>query len=51
MVGIVELTRWSLLDTPADWLLIGISMISAMFLVAAGVCTFARTERLFADLI
>ena len=51
MVGVVELTRWSLLDTPADWLLIGISMISAMFLVAAGVCTFARTERLFADLI
>jgi lipopolysaccharide transport system permease protein len=52
MVGIVEGFRWAVLDTAdAPWELIGISAISALVLLVAGLAYFDRVERRFADLI
>jgi len=51
VVGVVEAIRWSVLGTPADWFAIAISSISALAISIGGLIIFARTERVFADLI
>ncbi|HET9185014.1 MAG TPA: ABC transporter permease [Solirubrobacterales bacterium] len=52
MVGVVEGFRWAMLGTsnpPLD--LIGISALSALVLLLAGLAYFDRVERTFADII
>jgi len=52
MVGVVEGFRWAVLDSgEAPWDMIGISALSALVLLAAGLAYFDRVERRFADLI
>jgi lipopolysaccharide transport system permease protein len=52
MVGVVEGFRWAVLGTPsAPWDLIGISAVSALVLLAAGLAYFDRVERRFADYV
>jgi lipopolysaccharide transport system permease protein len=52
MVGVVEGFRWSVLGTgSAPLALIGISTVSALVLLVAGLAYFDRVERSFADLI
>ncbi|MGN6255413.1 MAG: ABC transporter permease [Solirubrobacterales bacterium] len=52
MVGVVEGFRWATLGTGnAPWDLIGISAVSAIALLLAGLAYFDRVERGFADYI
>ncbi|WP_167484232.1 ABC transporter permease [Mesorhizobium tamadayense] len=51
MVGIVEAVRWSVLGTPADWVMISISILSSLALLVAGLAIFSKSERAFPDLI
>jgi len=52
MVGVVEGFRWSILGSgPAPLDLIGISALSAIVLLFAGLAYFDRVERTFADII
>jgi lipopolysaccharide transport system permease protein len=51
MAGVVEGARWSLLGTPLDWAMFGISATSALILFGAGMVIFSRSERAFPDLI
>jgi lipopolysaccharide transport system permease protein len=51
MVGIVEAVRWSVLGTPADWVMISISTLSSLALLVAGLAIFSKSERAFPDLI
>jgi lipopolysaccharide transport system permease protein len=52
MVGVVEGFRWAVLGgVPAPLGLIGVSALSAIVLLAAGLAYFDRVERSFADLI
>lgn len=51
MVGVVEAVRWSLLGTPADWVMISISTLSSLALLVAGLAIFSKSERAFPDLI
>jgi lipopolysaccharide transport system permease protein len=52
MVGVVEGFRWATLGTGnAPWDLIGISAVSAVVILLAGLAYFDRTERAFADFV
>jgi lipopolysaccharide transport system permease protein len=52
MVGVVEGFRWAALGTgDAPWALIGVSLVSACVLLAAGLAYFDRVERGFADFV
>ena len=52
MVGVVEGFRWAFLGTPdAPLALIGVSAISAIVVLVAGLAYFDRVERSFADFI
>lgn len=51
MVGVVEGFRWAVLGTDAPLELIGISAVSAVVLLIAGLAYFDRVERSFADYI
>jgi lipopolysaccharide transport system permease protein len=52
MVGVVEGFRWAVLGAgSAPWELIGISALSALVLLVAGLAYFDRVERRFADYI
>jgi len=52
MVGVVEGFRWAVLGAgSAPWELIGISAVSALVLLVAGLAYFDRVERRFADYI
>ncbi len=51
MVGVVEGFRWAVLGTDAPLELIGVSAVSALVLLIAGLAYFDRTERSFADYI
>jgi lipopolysaccharide transport system permease protein len=52
MVGVVEGFRWATLGTGnAPWDLIGISALSAVAILLAGLAYFDRTERAFADFV
>ena len=52
MVGVVEGFRWATLGTGnAPWDLIGISAVSAVAILLAGLAYFDRTERAFADFV
>lgn len=52
MVGVVEGFRWATLGTGnAPWDLIGISAVSALVLLLAGLAYFDRVERSFADFV
>jgi lipopolysaccharide transport system permease protein len=52
MVGVVEGFRWATLGTGnAPWDLIGISAVSALAILAAGLAYFDRVERAFADYV
>jgi lipopolysaccharide transport system permease protein len=52
MVGVVEGFRWATLGQgPAPWELIGISAVSALVLLFAGLAYFDRVERRFADYV
>ncbi len=52
MAGIVEGFRWSVLGTSASpWNMIGLSALSSIVLLAAGLFYFGRVERTFADLV
>jgi lipopolysaccharide transport system permease protein len=51
MVGVVEGFRWAVLGTDAPLELIGVSAVSAVVLLIAGLAYFDRTERSFADYI
>ena len=51
MAGVVEAVRWSLLGTPLDWAMFGISATSALVLFGAGMVIFSRCERAFPDVI
>lgn len=52
MVGVVEGFRWATLGTgDAPWELIGVSAVSAVVLLVAGLAYFDRVERSFADFI
>jgi lipopolysaccharide transport system permease protein len=52
MVGVVEGFRWATLGTGnAPWDLIGVSALSALLILAAGLAFFDRVERAFADFV
>jgi lipopolysaccharide transport system permease protein len=51
MVGVVEAVRWSVLGTPADWVMVSISTLSSLALLVAGLAIFSKSERAFPDLI
>jgi lipopolysaccharide transport system permease protein len=52
MVGVVEGFRWAVLGTAnAPWALIGVSSLTALLMLAAGLAYFDRVERSFADLM
>ncbi|MGN6274819.1 MAG: ABC transporter permease [Solirubrobacterales bacterium] len=52
MVGVIEGFRWATLGTGnAPWDLIGISAVSALVLLLAGLAYFDRVERSFADFV
>lgn len=51
MVGVVEGFRWAVLGTDAPLELIGISALSALVFLLAGLAYFDRVERSFADYI
>ncbi len=51
MVGVVEGFRWAVLGTDAPLELIGVSAISAVVFLVAGLAYFDRVERSFADYI
>lgn len=51
MVGVVEGFRWAVLGTDAPLELIGVSALSAIALLVAGLAYFDRVERSFADYI
>lgn len=52
MVGVVEGFRWATLGTGnAPWDLIGVSAVSAVVLLFAGLAYFDRVERAFADYV
>jgi lipopolysaccharide transport system permease protein len=52
MVGVVEGFRWATLGAgPAPWDLIGISAVSAIVILLAGLAYFDRVERGFADYV
>jgi lipopolysaccharide transport system permease protein len=52
MVGVVEGFRWATLGTGnAPWDLIGVSAVSALVILAAGLAFFDRVERAFADFV
>ena len=52
MVGVVEGFRWATLGTAdAPLELIGVSAVSALVLLVAGLAYFDRVERSFADFI
>lgn len=52
MVGVVEGFRWGALGTgSAPWALMGISALSAVVLLVAGLAYFDRVERGFADYV
>jgi lipopolysaccharide transport system permease protein len=51
MVGVVEGFRWAVLGGDAPLNLIGISALSAVVLLFAGLAYFDRVERTFADII
>ncbi|HVD40999.1 MAG TPA: ABC transporter permease [Solirubrobacterales bacterium] len=52
MVGVVEGFRWATLGAgPAPWDLIGISALSALAIMGAGLAYFDRVERGFADYV
>lgn len=52
MVGVVEGFRWATLNPVAPpWELVGVSAVSAVFFLVAGLAYFDRVERGFADLI
>ena len=53
MVGVVEGVRWATLgsEVAAPWVLIGVSGLSALLILVAGLAYFDRVERAFADLI
>jgi lipopolysaccharide transport system permease protein len=52
MVGVVEGFRWGALGTgSAPWALMGISALSALVLLVAGLAYFDRVERGFADYV
>lgn len=52
MVGVVEGFRWATLGTGnAPWDLIGVSAVSALVILAAGLAYFDRVERAFADYV
>jgi homopolymeric O-antigen transport system permease protein len=51
MVGVVEGFRWAVLGSDIQMSLVGISAVSALVLLAAGLAYFDRVERSFADFI
>jgi lipopolysaccharide transport system permease protein len=52
MVGVVEGFRWATLNPVSPpWALVGVSAVSAVFFLVAGLAYFDRVERGFADLI
>ena len=52
MVGVIEGFRWATLGTGnAPWDLIGISAVTAVVVLAAGLAYFDRVERAFADFV
>jgi lipopolysaccharide transport system permease protein len=51
MVGVVEGFRWAVLGADAPLALIGVSAVSAILLLIAGLAYFDRVERSFADFI
>ena len=52
MVGVVEGFRWATLGTgDAPWALIGVSAVSRLVLLFAGLAYFDRVERSFADYV
>jgi len=51
MVGVVEGFRWAVLGTDAPLELIGVSAVSAIVFLVAGLAYFDRVERSFADYI
>lgn len=52
MVGVVEGFRWAVLGgEAAPWTLIGVSTVSAAFLLVAGLAYFDRVERGLADVL
>ncbi len=51
MVGVVEGFRWAVLGSDAPTALIGVSAVSALVILFAGLAYFDRVERGFADFI
>jgi len=52
MAGVISLERSLLLRTsPADWRLLGISLVSGLILLVIGVFYFRKTEKSFADIL
>ena len=51
LTGALILGRASFTDISPDWTLVGISCISAVFIMLMGVYVFRRTEGYFADLV
>lgn len=51
VAGLIDLTRWMLLDTPIDAARCGLSAAVTAALIASGLVFFRRVERQFADRI
>jgi lipopolysaccharide transport system permease protein len=51
MTWVVDLSRWSLLDTPLAWEIDGLSLLTTIVLLVTGVRYFARVQHFFADVI
>jgi len=51
VAGVIDGTRWALLDGPAPGPELAVSAASLLLLLAAGLLYFRSAERLFADRI
>lgn len=52
MMGVIQSARAAILGTTVlNWTLVGISLIATFILMIAGIYTFKKTERYFADII